>query len=348
MKRTVLVYLTLLMLAVASCRGGGGKSALRVYDVGKEAVQFKPFEQESQNIPYWVENGARDRVLVRFSAYDGLEPVDDASLKEGALYSSDNLVYVAHRLGIIREAYWVTPTFGSVTEEDLGRLRDSLKKKYPGDAADIDGIKLNGGVASGTVNGVPVKIAGLQDLPKIDEPVLMDTDVSYLSSLYISERETRILPLMEGFFKLVAGVKLRSDLMTISASSEDGKAPLKFRFLVKYISTLFAHPDMVDADPPRQWAERAEVWRVEQDNPKAAIPLYEGIVRQFPDDAASRYDLAEAYFRLGDLNKCADSLSEAVRLDAGYKTGYGVFAARLKAAGKADKAKEFAAAQTAR
>jgi len=367
MKRTAITMLVIMALGaliLPACKGGAKPaSGLKVYEVGKDAVQLTLLEQGSDCLSYWLKNKDKDRVLVRFSGFDGLAPVSDVAmkaikgaadkgdfdalkqmgdaLKDNSLYASDNAVYLAHRLGIIREVYWVVPTFGSFTQEDLDAFKESLKKSYPSQAAEIDALKLDGKMAGGSINGVPVKIVGLQDMKGPGEPVLLDTDVSYLASLYAGEKETRVLPLFEGFFRLVRDAGIKSDQVSLTASNSDGKVPVKFRFAVKYLTTLYGYPNMVDGEPPSLWSQRSEAWRVEQKNPKLSIPLYESITKQFPDDAASHYDLSAVYFGQGDLVGCKRELAEAIRYDKGYAAGYIEFAKRLAASGKGGAAKEF-------
>jgi len=369
MKKLVITMLLLLLVVLPACKGNSGKAALPALLVGKDQVRLRSLEQESENLSYWVENGAKDRVFVRLSSFDGLAGVSEEavkSLKElgergeyerlrqagygqgtGSLYNSDSVVYVAHRLGIVKELYWVVPTFGSVTEEGMKGFKEFLKKRLPAQAKDIDDIELKDKVASGNINGVPVKIMSLEDLPAIDETAVLDIDLSFLAALYQNEKDTRLLQFVSGFFATMKAEGLKADMASIAASNLDGKTPAKFRFLLKYLSELFANPAIIDGKPPVLWSRRAEAMGVEQKNPATAIPLYKAILKDFPDDAASRYDLAEIYFGKGDMDGCRRELAEAVKLDRGYIAGYRDFAARLAASGKKDMADSFIrAAQT--
>lgn len=363
MRRILLLVILFTTLFIYGCSGKTQETANTAVSVGTDPTEAEFFEQDSFNIPYWFDKGAMDRVLVRFSGYDGMATVDDAALArikelaekgggkplreagdflaEGRLYDASNFVYVAHRLGMVREVVWIMPIFYSVGPDETDTFKQYLASNYPEDKAEIDAIKLSDGVASGSVNGVPVRMMGLQDLKAPDEPVLLDIDASFFQTLYVNEKETGSLSFIAGMFKLLSEAGLDSDAISISASGEDGRAALRFRAFARYFARLLKEPGIIKGDPPKLWSERADAWRAEMNNPEVAIPIYKRIIENFPDDAASRYDLANLYFRLGELEACAVSLGSAAGLDAGYTAAYGQYRDSLASEGEPDVAARF-------
>ncbi len=371
MKRILLTLLLTSLLGLFSCSGNQADSpagAAKVpHKVGVEPITAEFVEQDSYNVAYWLENGFSSRILVRFSGYDGLAPVSGEKLdkikelaakhayrelrsagdgiSEGRLYDAWNVAYLANRLGLVREIYWVVPTFSSVDEDELASFKDYLKGLYPDDSKDIDAITLEGAVAGGKVNGVPVRLLGLQDLKDPGEPVLLDMDASFFQAMYQDEKETGSLSFIAGMFKLLSEAELSADAVSISASVEDNRASLKFRSFARYFERLIKEPGLIASEPPRLWSERAEAWRAEQRDPEIAVPIYKRIIEQFPEDAPSRYDLADLYFRLGELEACAAQLEAAVGLDPGYLPAYTLYRDRLAASGKSDSAAKFYASR---
>lgn len=333
--------------------------------MGADKVDAFILQQETDNIPYWVKEGASHRVLVRVSFLDGLMPIGDKAvdslkeltekedlpdlIKEGdafnqaASYNAGNMVTVANKLGIVDEVYWVVPEFDSITEQDLDGFKKYLKGSMPENGRDIDAIKLNGAVAEGKIGDIPVKIMSLLDLPKVEKPVLLQIDLSFFSNLYKNEKETKILSLASAFINTLKEKNLSADIVTVSLSNASG-VPLRMRFLGGYLAQLLKDPGMTEKDPPAQWADRADAWRIAQESPRDAIPVYKNIINRNQKDAATMYDLAEAYFLSGDLEGSEKELADAARIDPGYALGYRDFAYRLAQAGKKDKADSFLAA----
>ena len=356
MKKMVAPFLTALILLSACAKKGPEAPKLPVRNVCVEQAEMRKLELEAENVPFWLENGARGRILVRLSNIEGLQPVDEgamdnlagmadkkdiaavraAALGDRPAFTSLNTLFVAKRLGIVDEVYWVVPIFGSIADQDIEGFKKYLKDKLPGREKDIDGLKLAGNVVQGAINGVPLKLMGLEDVQKIDKPVLLSLDGSYFAALYKDEKQTRMLSFISGFFITLRKWGLRSDMVTFSMSNADGNSPLKFRFVGSYLRELFTDPKKIDADPPALWTEREDAWKAEQRSYKEAVPIYKKIAKEFPADAASRFDLSVAYFKLGRFDESKKELDEATKLDEGYGIAYRELARATGAKGAPD------------
>ncbi len=313
-------------------------------------------------MPYWLANGASGRTVVIFSATDGLMPLKAQALDKlhklaaqrnfqamaqeiapDGLFDSKNTAWLAQDLGVANKIYWVVPVFGGISYGDLRGFKGYMKERFPGQAKEIDAMTMSGDVIKGTINGVPLRIVSLEHMPHITGPALVEIDISYLSALYQGETKTRMLSFISGFFATLRNCGLSSDMVSVSASNADGLVPLKFRFLVTYLSQLFAAPDIIKGAPPALWKERAEAWKTEQVSFKDAVPIYKDIIRHYPNDAASLYDLSYAYFKTGDLESCMKELAAAAKLDPVYRLGYFDYASALRKGGRNGEAEKFAA-----
>ncbi len=364
MKKAVVLIVLFFALALPACTKKQPEAPpAPLFKVGVEPIKPQLPEQDTFNISYWLGSGVRHHVLVRLSSIDGLVPVDENSLAainkavqardyrgllamgdtrtQGALYAPENVVYLAHRLGMVDDVYWVVPVFGSITQQDVDGFKEDLKKRLPAHAKEIDTIVLKDKIAQGEIGGVPLKIMGLQDIPTINKPLVIDIDLTYLAALYQGEKNTRILSFVSGFFKTLKERSLAADAVTLSASNNNNLVSLKFRFLVRYLSELFAAPGMIEGPPPSLWSERADAWKTEQKSPKESVSIYRNILKKYPQDAASHYDLSSVYFGLGDLEGCKRELAEAVRIDPGYWHAYVEYASRLANNGKKKEADAF-------
>ena len=367
-KSAVLVMLMLAVLLSACSKKQPETPPKGAVRVGLDSIKARMLEQDTFNIPYWLEHGANGRILVRLSSLPGIKPVSEsglASVKEAArsrnfkaltemggagvakdstIFTAENTAYVAHELGIVDEVYWVVPTFESITQPDLDRFKDFLKKDLPGQESEIDALTLKDKVAEGKINGIPIKIMAILDVPPIDKPVLLNIECSYFSALYKNEKETRILGFVSGFFVALKDRKLTAELVSISPSNVGGFVPVRFRYLALYVWTLLNKPTLLDGQPPADWSERADAWKVEERSPREALPIYKNLVKTYPQDTASLYDLSGVYFKLGDMENCRKALAEAAKIDPVYNLGYVEYATRLTQAGKKAEAERFVAA----
>jgi len=370
MSRNLLISVALaVMLLAVSCTDKRGPSGEKPLKAGMDPIDAVFMEQDSLNIPYWAKGRWKSMILVRLAGSDGTKPVSAAALASirdmasggdynalaaagdpasgDNLYGPSNVVYVAHALGIIKEVWWVVPSFTSLDVEMLAYFKSHLKGIYPEDSSEIDGIKLDGRMATGTLNGVPVKMVCLEDLTAPGEPVLMDVDASIFRALYKNEKETSSLAFIAGMFKLLSNSGVNTYSVTVSASGLGEAGSLRFRSFSRYMVRLFNDPGLIDQKPPALWTDRAEAWRMEQKSPKVAVALYKRLIERYPDDASSRYDLADLYFSLGEYGDCLRELKEAVVLDPAYGTAFGEYADILTKDGKPKKAEAFKTASAA-
>ncbi|MBI5695944.1 MAG: tetratricopeptide repeat protein [Nitrospirae bacterium] len=375
MKKLITLFILAAAITIAACSNGTTKEKpeaaatppMPVLKVGIDPMDVLVLEQDTFHVPSWLDKGIKGRTLVRISAVDGLSAIapdnmgaiKDAALKSAdmdalanmgnalwkdkPLYSTENTVYVAHQLGIVDRVYWVVPRFGSITHEGFQEFKQYLLKASPGQRKDVDSLVLNGKLVEGTFDGMPVTFVGLQDLPALDGPVLLQVDISFLSTLYMNEKSTRILALVSGFFDTLKKSGIKSDCVTVVTSNANGLVPVKFRFLAGYLASMFKDPALIAKDPPALWSESAEAWLIEQKSPKESIAVYKDILKKYPEVAATHYDLSYAYFMVNELESCRKELAEAARLDPGYESGYAEFAAALREDGKKAEAEGFLA-----
>jgi tetratricopeptide (TPR) repeat protein len=337
--RKILIIPVLIALAAIMVSCSPSKPARPVQQVGKDSIKPELMELDSVAVAFWAINKAEDRTLVRLASFDGMKKLEDTKIKylksmiqdedfktlarvgyapENKLYDSDSAVYVAYKLGLIKEVYWVVPVFGSITPENLEGFKEYLKKTMPDQAEVISKLTLKDNIAEGKINDVPVKIVSLEDLPNMPKPVLLDVDLSYLSSLYQDETNTRSLSFISGFFATLTNKNIKTDMLSMSFSCADAKAQLRHRSFVFMLRDLFNKPELISGIPPKLWADRAEAWKAMEKSPKESIPILEDIIKEYPKDAASHYDLATMYLAAGDKTDALGAFQESVKLDPAY------------------------------
>jgi hypothetical protein len=363
------IALVAVLLAV-SCAKNSERAGVKSMKVGTDSIDVAFIEHDSANIALWAKSGITSAILVRLSAYDGLSPVSDTDLvsiksmvnkddyaglassgdpaSKDSLYGPANVVYVAYKLDIIKELYWVIPSFDSVDEKTVEYFKDQLKNLYPDDASEIDNISLSGKSAAGSVNGVPIRMLCLEDLASPGSPVLLDLDSTFYKAMYSNEKNTPSLAYISGIYKILSEVGIKTYSVSVSASGPDIQAALKLRPFSRYMARLFKEPELINSKPPALWVERANAWRLEQNEPSISIPVYNKIIKEYPDDAASRYDLGDAYFMVSDYGKCITEIKAAAGLDPAYGEAFGWYAEHLAKEGKAAQAAMFRQLQPVR
>ena len=204
----------LAMLAAASwgCSGASAPAGLDRRAAGLVGVDPIPrvhlFENHSSALIVWRREEARDRILVHLDGHADMDWLPDETVARIAAarpeelaslelhpYALDNtvherfgiwnFVYPAARLGVVREFWWVVPD-GTLADPASARrlvkeiLIDKLEMITVDEAA---GFRLEGRTVRGVVLGVPTVLCELRDLPAFDEPVLLDIDLDYFTTL---------------------------------------------------------------------------------------------------------------------------------------------------------------------
>jgi tetratricopeptide (TPR) repeat protein len=229
-----------------------------------------------------------------------------------------NFIYPAIKSGMVREMYWV------ILEDDLAALLHEYTqivlasvKRLP--LADLDSVQLDGGRIRMQLYGMPLTICRLADLPAIDEPVLLDVDMDYFDSPYLTTR-LALPKLWPG--DVVEALKakgLRTDLVTVAYSNREGYLDLAYRYLGDELVTLLR-------DPPRAQASSHQVFAHHRasDRLRAAGQLQEAVaelqqgLRIDPGRASLHYNLSLLYDALGRAPEAAQARQRAMELDAAY------------------------------
>jgi hypothetical protein len=109
--------------------------------------------------------------LMEKGDWDGLLAKDYPTAKAYPVNPS-NYLYVAYKAGIISEIYWVPPSRTPVGKEPLWSFKEYLAGLGIG-KDELDALTQSRDCISGRMNGVPVHVYNLKDLPKPDEDALV-------------------------------------------------------------------------------------------------------------------------------------------------------------------------------
>lgn len=217
------------------------------------------FEEHSSVLPEWWQRKEKGKTLIYLDAHLDLQYVNQQRMAliesctqlkqvkclekphhllpdEGYVYSLENFLYPAFRLGIINRLIWVSPPH--VKTDHSQNVLDHVQQM---DGVSNDELscfrKHASGYYEGKLLGLDIVICAYEQLEKIalPEDSLIDIDTDYFVSL--PSDESWIDP--QRVFKEIERLRLKTGYITISRSVSSGFMPLKYRFYADYLEALF-------------------------------------------------------------------------------------------------------------
>ena len=188
-------------------------------------------ENHDEAYSVWRDAGVRNKILVHVDAHH-----DMWWISENSSITIANFICPAMREEIVREVFWVVPD----RTWELSRSRKAvfqhlreITKRYPNSK---NAVRMDSKRLSAAVLGRPVTICSIDELPAIDEDVLLDIDVDYLTIPFVSHGRSDkhgALPWRwpEELLSQLAERGIQTDLATIAYSVEGGYTPLKWKYL---------------------------------------------------------------------------------------------------------------------
>ena len=319
------------------------------------------FTMENHDGAYyaWKQAGIKGRILVHVDAHldwdwvpdrDPLEILQAESLtqinsllQERHLWNlarrkSEELVHIGNYLcpalseGIVKELYWVLP---DVAFENL-RLRRAIVRKLQrlisAHSKELINIRLESTWIVGEILGRPLTACSLSDLPRLQEPVLLDIDTDFLMGdsdeiCRSGDNPWRQLPWMwpDELIESLSAKPIRADFVTIAYSVEGGFTPLSYKYLGDVLAQRFKDPIVPQRNRELLALKRAGARYRSQKDPVQAIAAFEAAVALAPEDASSHFDLAYLHDQQGAHVQAAACYQQALQLDGAYATAYNNF-----------------------
>jgi tetratricopeptide (TPR) repeat protein len=341
-KRVFPLLLLLAPVLAAGCSGGSSGVAPSASGVpGESAVPLVHlFENHSSALVKWRTAEVRDRILVHLDGHADFDWLPDETVARLAAarpqdlpalelhpYAVDgttlsrfgiwNFIYPSVRLGLVREFYWVVPD-GTLADREAGVefARDVLFGKLHGASVEeARELRFEGRVLRGTLLGVPVTVCELADLPRIDEPVLLDIDLDYFTTRSATTQEVTERPWAapQEALKTLAAKGIRTDLATISLSTIGGYFPPENRWIGPAVYRALREPGSAGFEA---MARRGAAGALVASGDKAAAEAaWRERTAADPEDGSAWYALARVLRGRGDERGSVEAFAEAVRRD---------------------------------
>ncbi len=262
----------------------------------------------------WRDAGVKARSLVHLDAHNDMWWIPDIRSLTIA-----NYICPAFQQGMVRAIYWVAPDASFLTRANrraLARHLERIVRKYPGG-------KILERPVRGSLNGKPLVICSLAELPRFQEPVLLDIDVDYLVLPRVTYGAGDLPPELPWRWpeELVDGLAqrgVRSDLLTIAYSVEGGYTPIEWKYLGDELALRLR-----EGAAPQAMLELRQGARDEAAGDfQSAGRRYAEAARLLPNSAAGWWRLARLYARAGRMEEARAHYHRALEADSSYRSAF--------------------------
>jgi len=280
-----------------------------------------PIENHDDACRIWRDAGVKRRVLIHIDAHHDMWWIADARSLTIASF-----ICMALREELVRDVYWVVPDASLKSRRArrpiLRHIR-RLLEDYPGPRSDVS---LTPSLISTKVLGKRIIVCGVGSLPRVEEEVLLDIDVDYLTTPAVSYgQRDKCGPLPwrwpQELLAKLREQRLRADIVTIAYSVEGGYTPLEWKYLGDELATRLRRPDDREAtrgfETVRDAAETAHKGDI-----ASAERKYRNAMDLAPVSAAACFHLAHLYAGIGRIEEGRGLYQRALEIDPTYRTPY--------------------------
>ncbi len=266
--------------------------------------EIEMFEDHSGALVSWMKKGHEDMTLVHVDHHSDCEYVPEHKIqrlrklyenkewdeilkhkdKGGVLFSLADFIYPAYKLGIVKKVYWVTTLDLFWSNNPLPVVQAYLREnKYSDDI--IDSFRIDGKTATGSVHGLEVTISTLDDLPPIQEPVMLSIDIDYFSNI-MKESKINELKVLRDFMSILRNKKLKVKNLDVTYSVNGGYTAILDRHIGDEVVHIFKHPEIVTSwNFPELWRIRDEGFNlIRNDRIEDADTCFDKALTRYPDE----------------------------------------------------------------
>ncbi|NDD28415.1 MAG: hypothetical protein EB084_09150 [Proteobacteria bacterium] len=226
-------------------------------------------------------------------------------------YHGGNYLYPALLDGTVSSLVWVIPPWLPGQADLLTFTRVELQKWYQVTLADHASFHLIDGTVRGTVLGRPFTLCTIENLPRIEEPMLLDIDADYFL-----DHDDGLFTDVEVITETLSGLLDRAAMITVAYSVEGGYMPLEHRYVGDLVLRLLSGHDPSSALAARH-LRRGDTARAER-RFSDALAAYEAAAREPWLAAAARLKQSLVSSDLGRSDDARRLAAEAAAIDGRY------------------------------
>jgi len=295
-------------------------------------------EDHSQALVHWAQLGVDRAVLVNIDAHDDLRWIDPDNIQalknivrdrdwkalkaadsagEGGLYHPGSFIYAASRLGMIREVYWIVPFPWFRPPVDVQRINHFLTT-YGFPQESLSTFVLTNGCYHGAFDGIPLNVCGIEQLPDLDEPLIMSIDADFFPAMADWYGQD-LLGAMGFFFSALSQQAYRIRDTVIAHSVNGGFCDVSRRWIAETCADMMTRADLATGPYPEIWLVKglADIY-YQSDRPRSLLDLTGRFLDKYPLDPCLMSYRCFALLSLGETDQAFELARRLAVLDQAY------------------------------
>lgn len=271
-------------------------------------------------------------------------------IKKGRLSSANPVLPLQQAVraslahNFFNKVIWVLPTPPHEERDlDYNRVTEQLLEADILKSDERETLNISTDRITGTIEGTPLIVTTLDNLPAISERAIIHFDLSFFSSTYQNAVTTPIHGMVKSSLEKLRERSIPSYLTTVSLTTGPQLVPLNFRFLGGDLQTLIDNPEILDQTLPDSWLKRHNILYLEYFfKPAETRRLVDELLQEIPQDPWVHY--WDYKIKAKDdkaIEAALKSLDHAISLDPGYADEYLELAERARQRGLIKQARIF-------
>ncbi len=350
--------LMVLVLASLSCETKKANPILGIDPIHDVAL----LEDHSEALARWAEMGIRNATVINIDAHDDIRWIREDKIEElhklyinkdwnsiresrrsgdGRLFNVGNFLYASAKLGIVSEVYWIIP-FGHFSEQPSEKRLKIFLKSFGFEDKEIKTFHIDSGCFRGDFNGVPLAVCGIESLPNIDKPLILNVDSDFFAPMAFDYGVTKLDGLRMLYEKLF---KMQYKILdaVVSYSVNGGYTRVIHRWVGEQAAKIIGNPTIIyEGRPPDLWTVRQKIETLYrrasiEENLSYLMPLIE----KYPDEPSILTYAAHILYETDSKDEMYHHAEKACMVDRNYCHGLIEIGKNLLKDGKFDEANKF-------
>lgn len=327
----------------------------------QQPVTFQAFETAAQALPTWRQFAEDKPAILLLSNHPFLMPLNQETrgqtldlAEQGSteelftasdhrrsdfLFISGMALEIARQKDWFSELYWALPLQDQEEPVLIEEFEKNLNEAGITTEKDAASLKIENSLITGTLRQTNFFAAKLEDLPQINQNVVVHIDLSYFEAVYKNEITSPLFTMIFSTLKKLADKNLKVLAVTFSYGHLDDHIALDVRFIGEIFKDMIGNPQIFSQPLPQNWLRQGNALYLNNFFQKEEIrELYEAQQKEAPNSAWVKFNLyrSAAEFKQGNL--ALEYLAKAVALDAIYALEYFDLAELAYTRGRPDEA----------
>lgn len=226
------------------------------------------------------------------------------------LFTSDNYITAAVRLGLVDEVYWVIPfKYAQYFNAELLIKKMLTDSGTPFLNADVEAMKFDNGCVSGRLLGVRTHICSPETFPSVHGQVMVDMDVEFITDFAAERRQSPLRGIKE-FFDEIKKRRIPVSGVVVALPENSLSRLAVRRYLGAQMAEALGDSKLLELPtPPELWSARNDADSLFSEGRFAElIKFLKGRLKKFPDDPALLAYEGVALALLGRTDAAAEGL----------------------------------------